>query len=262
MADINGKRIAVLVTSGVEEVELTRPVSYFCSKGAEVTVITPNIDELTNVIHSFNHDVSGNSLYADALLSSVNPNDFDALYIPGGFSPDHLRLVPEAVNFVKAFANKLIFALCHGPQLLISADLVKGKTITSWPALEIDLKNAGANWVNQEVVADGNIITSRMPPISRPSAIKRKTLSRTPATICARPPSRGTGAHFAEARRRYHQAKMLAKCALIPYGLITCPPVTLSACPVIYELASPARKTTTLVISSYWQPRPRGTWPS
>ncbi len=163
MANIHGKRVAVLVTSGVEEVELVRPVEFLRNNGAIVTIITPFKEELDNVIRSTNGNADGNSLYADALLKEVNPHDFDAILIPGGFSPDHLRLAPGAVDFLKTFKDKLIFAICHGPQLLISAELVKGRKITSWPALEIDMKNAGADWVNQPVVVDGNIITSRMP---------------------------------------------------------------------------------------------------
>ncbi|HEY3376630.1 MAG TPA: type 1 glutamine amidotransferase domain-containing protein [Armatimonadota bacterium] len=163
MADYTGKRVAVLVTSGVEEVELTRPVGFLCALGATVTVITPSPDEYYNVIHSTTGIYPGTSLYADALLSEVKPDDFDALYIPGGTSPDHLRLYPEAVAFVKAFRDKPIFALCHGPQMLVSAELVSGRTITSWPSLEVDIKNAGATWVDRDVVVDGNLVTSRKP---------------------------------------------------------------------------------------------------
>ncbi|HEX2948246.1 MAG TPA: type 1 glutamine amidotransferase domain-containing protein [Armatimonadota bacterium] len=163
MADLSGKRIAVLVTSGVEEVELTKPVDFLRSHGALVTVITPKKQELQEGIRTLNNDSCGTTQRAEAFLSDVNPDDFDAIFIPGGFSPDHLRLAPGTVDFVKAFADKLIFAICHGPQIMVSANLVKGRTITSWPALEIDLKNAGANWVNEEVVTDGNITTSRKP---------------------------------------------------------------------------------------------------
>ncbi len=163
MASMSGKRVAVLVTSGVEEVELVRPVAFLRDKGASVTIITPLKEEWENVIRSHNGNVDGNSLYADAWLKQVNPNDFDAILIPGGLSPDHLRQEPGAVDFLLAFKDKLIFAICHGPQLLISAELVKGRKITSWPALEVDMKNAGANWVDQQVVVDGNIITSRAP---------------------------------------------------------------------------------------------------
>lgn len=163
MASLDGKRIAVLVTSGVEQTELTDPVDFFRRHGATVTIITPKPEELRDGVKSLKHDLCGDTLKANALLSEMNPENFDALYIPGGFSPDHLRLAPGAVDFVKAFAHKPLFALCHGPQLLVNAGLVKGVTLTSWPSLEIDLKNAGANWVNQTVAQDGHLITSRMP---------------------------------------------------------------------------------------------------
>lgn len=161
--DLKDIKIAVLVTSGVEEVELTKPVDFLRSKGADVTVIVPKQEELDEGIKTMNNDLPGGTQKADALLKNVKPDRFDAILIPGGFSPDHLRLASGAVDFVKAFADKPIFALCHGPQLLVSAGLVKGKTITSWPSLEIDMKNAGATWVDKEVVVDGNITTSRKP---------------------------------------------------------------------------------------------------
>jgi len=159
MADLKGKKIAVLVSSGVQDVELTKPVEILRDRGAEVTVIVPTEEELKQGIKTLRGSVEK----ADASLSEVNAYDFDALYIPGGASPDHLRMAEGAVDFVKAFADRPIFALCHGPQLLVSAGLVKGRTITSWPSLEVDLENAGAHWVDQEVVQDGNIITSRKP---------------------------------------------------------------------------------------------------
>lgn len=163
MADLSEKCIAVLVTSGVEKVALTKPVNFLRSHGALVTVITPKKQEFQEGIRTLNNDSCGTTQRAEAFIFDVNPDDFDALFIHGGFSPDHLRLALGAIDFVKAFADKLIFAIWHGPQIMVSANHVKGRTITSWPALEIDLKNAGANWVNEEVVTDGNITTSRMP---------------------------------------------------------------------------------------------------
>ena len=105
----------------------------------------------------------GETQRADSVLGDVAADDFDALYIPGGHSPDRLRLAPGAIDFVKAFADKPLFALCHGPQLLISAGLVCDRTLTSWPSIAVDLCNAGANWVDREVVIDNNLITSRNP---------------------------------------------------------------------------------------------------
>jgi len=153
----------VLVTSGVEEIELTKPVEFLRSHGAQVTIITPKRQELEEGIHALNGIHCGGTHRADAVLSDVRPQEFDALFIPGGISPDHLRLESGTTDFVKQFADKPLVALCHGPQLLVSADMVRGRTITSWPSLEIDMKNAGAKWVNEEVVVDGNLITSRMP---------------------------------------------------------------------------------------------------
>jgi len=163
MANLQGKRVAVLVTSGVEEVELTRPVEYLCAHGAGVTIISPKREEITDGMTTKSHGCCGDKQKADILIAEAKPEEFDALYIPGGLSPDHLRMAPGAVDFVRAFKDKLIIAICHGPQLLVSADLVRGRTITSWPSLEIDLKNAGAHWVNEPVVVDGNLITARMP---------------------------------------------------------------------------------------------------
>ncbi len=165
MHHLTGKRVAVLVTSGVEEVELTEPVEFLRSHGATAVTITPDREELQRGIKAHRGLDPGATVKADEYLGNVDPNDFDALFIPGGQSPDRLRLAPGAVEFVQALAkaNKPIFALCHGPQLLISADLARGKTLTSWPSLEVDLRNAGAKWVNEEVVVDGNLITSRKP---------------------------------------------------------------------------------------------------
>ena len=165
MHHLTGKHVAVLVTSGVEEVELTEPVDFLRSHGATVVIVTPDRHELQQGIKAYRGTDPGATLKADEYLENVDPADFDAVFLPGGQSPDRLRLAPGAVSFVQAFAkaNKPIFALCHAPQLLISADLVRGKTLTSWPSVAVDLRNAGANWVDREVVVDGNLITSRKP---------------------------------------------------------------------------------------------------
>jgi protease I len=165
MHHLTGKHVAVLVTSGVEEVELAEPVEFLRSNGATAVIVTPSREELEQGIKAHRGAEPGAVLKADEYLGNVDPGDFDVLFIPGGQSPDRLRLAPGAIEFVQAFAkaNKPIFALCHGPQLLISAEVVKGKTLTSWPSLAVDLRNAGAKWVDQELVVDGNLITSRQP---------------------------------------------------------------------------------------------------
>ena len=165
MHHLTGKHVAVLVTSGVEEVELTEPLQFLRSNGATVVTITPSREDHARGVKAHRGVEPGITLKVDEYLENVDPGDFDALFIPGGQSPDRLRLVAAAVAFVQSFANadKPIFALCHGPQLLISAELVKGKAVTSWPSLTVDLRNAGANWVDRDVVMDGNLITSRKP---------------------------------------------------------------------------------------------------
>jgi protease I len=162
MADVKGRKIAVLATDGVEQVELTEPVKALKQAGAQVTVISPRGGE----IQGFNHDTPGDKLPTDASLASVKPDQFEALMLPGGVAnPDKLRLVPEAIAFVRHFVDqqKPIAAICHGPWTLIDAGGVKGKRMTSWPSLKTDLRNAGAEWVDEVCVADGKLVTSRKP---------------------------------------------------------------------------------------------------
>jgi len=113
-----------------------------------------------------NHDEKGDKFAVDKTLDSVTASDYDALLQPGGVAnPDRLRMIPKAVQFVKDFyeQNKPMAVICHGPWMLVEADVVRGKTVTSWPSLKTDIRNAGGNWVDREVVADGNIVTSRKP---------------------------------------------------------------------------------------------------
>lgn len=162
MADIKGRRIAVLATDGVEQVELTGPVTALRQAGADVTVIAPK----GGPIQAFNHVTPGDRLPTDAALPAVRPEQFAALVLPGGVAnPDALRIDPEAVGFVKAFvdAGKPIAAICHGPWTLIEAGGVRGRRMTSWPSLQTDLRNAGATWVDEACVVDGNLVTSRKP---------------------------------------------------------------------------------------------------
>jgi deglycase len=162
MADIANKRIAVLATDGVEQVELTEPVKALKAASAQVVVIAPQGGQ----IQGMNHDEKGDMLAVDHDLASVSADQFDALVLPGGVAnPDTLRTNPKAVAFVRHFveAGKPIAAICHGPWTLIEADGVRGHRMTSWPSLRTDLKNAGANWEDSSVVVDGTLVTSRKP---------------------------------------------------------------------------------------------------
>jgi protease I len=162
MPNLNGRRIAVLATDGVEQIELTSPVRALRDAGAEVSVVSPKKD----AIQGMNHDKAGEMIHVDKDLSEARTDQFDGLLLPGGVAnPDKLRLVPEAVQFVKGFVakGKPIAAICHGPWTLIDAGGVIGKRVTSWPSLKTDLANAGAEWSDEPVVRDGRLVTSRKP---------------------------------------------------------------------------------------------------
>jgi protease I len=159
---LKGKKIAILATDGFEQVELAEPRKALEEAGAATVLIAPKPGE----IRGWKTKQWGDSVTVDKTLENANPNDYDALVLPGGvMNPDHLRMDPSAVNFVRQFVSggKPIAAICHGPWMLLEAGAVSGKTITSWPSLKTDLKNAGANWVDQEVATDGAFITSRKP---------------------------------------------------------------------------------------------------
>ncbi len=159
---LQGKRIAILATHGFEQSELLEPKKALEEAGATTEVISP----ADGKIKGWNHKDWGQEVSVDAALKSANADDFHALLLPGGvMNPDQLRMQPEAVAFVKHFvdAGKPIAAICHGPWTLIEAGAVRGRTMTSWPSVKTDLKNAGANWVDKEVVTDGTIVTSRKP---------------------------------------------------------------------------------------------------
>lgn len=158
---LNGLKIAILLTNGFEQVEMTEPRKALDNAGAKTVLISP---EPTIKAWDGKKKQWGETFKADLLLDKAIPTDYDALLLPGGvMNPDILRMNDKAVAFVKAFANKPIAAICHGPWTLINAQLVKGKTMTSWPSLKQDLINAGAHWVDKEVVLDGNLVTSRKP---------------------------------------------------------------------------------------------------
>ena len=160
--ELSGRKIAILATNGVEQVELTEPQKALKAAGATVTVISQKPGQ----IQGMNHDEKADQLPVDATLADVKPDAFDGLVLPGGVAnPDYLRVDKQAVAFVKAFATagKPIAAICHGPWTLIEADAVRGKRMTSWPSLQTDLKNAGATWTDEPMVRDGNLVTSRKP---------------------------------------------------------------------------------------------------
>ena len=159
---LTGRRIAVLATDGFEQVELTEPVKGLKAEGAEVEVISLKPGK----IQGMNHDQKGDQIAVDKTLDNVKASDYDALILPGGVqNPDSLRVEAKAVAFVSDFvkAGKPISAVCHGPWTLIETGAVKGRQMTSWPSLKTDLTNAGAQWVDKEVVVDGKLITSRKP---------------------------------------------------------------------------------------------------
>lgn len=161
-ATLQGKRVAILVTDGFEQAELLEPRRALDDAGAATQVISPVGDK----VKGWNHTEWGNAIPVDIPLKSAKPEDFHALLLPGGvMNPDKLRMDPQAVAFVEHFVRerKPIAAICHGPWTLIEADAVRGRTMTSWPSLQTDLKNAGATWVDQEVVTDRNLVTSRKP---------------------------------------------------------------------------------------------------
>ncbi len=160
--ELTGRTIAVLATDGVEQVELTEPVQALKAAGAEVVVVSDKEDQ----IQAFKHHDKGAQIPVDRTLDEVERDDYDGLVLPGGvINPDALRLVPEAIDFIRHFVakKKPIAAICHGPWTLIEAGGVKGKRMTSWPSLKTDLSNAGAKWVDEEVISDQGLVTSRNP---------------------------------------------------------------------------------------------------
>ncbi|MGH2390262.1 MAG: type 1 glutamine amidotransferase domain-containing protein [Chloroflexota bacterium] len=159
---LDGKRIAILATNGVEQVELLQPRQALDKAGARTQLIAPE----SGTIQGWNHDRPGDRIPVDATIKQVSPHDFDALLLPGGVqNPDALRLDADAVQFVRMFAShqKPIAAICHGPWMLVEADAVKGKNLTSWPSLKTDITNAGGAWTDQPVVVDESLVTSRKP---------------------------------------------------------------------------------------------------
>ncbi|HLK84408.1 MAG TPA: type 1 glutamine amidotransferase domain-containing protein [Xanthobacteraceae bacterium] len=160
--DLKGQKIAILVTDGFEQVELVEPRKALDKAGAQTLVVSPRKKR----VRGWNFTDWGDEIAVDVPLDKARPQDFDALLLPGGvINPDALRIQPAAVDFVRAFLadGKPVAAICHGPATLIETGQVRGRRITSWPSIKSDLQNAGAEWVDREVVVDRNLISSRKP---------------------------------------------------------------------------------------------------
>ena len=160
--ELTGRKVAILATDGFEQVELTEPRRALLEAGAEVQVVAPEPGR----IQGWQHHDKGDSVAVDRPLAEARAEDYDALMLPGGvINPDQLRITPEAVRFIRHFveSGKPIAAICHGPWTLIEAGGVQGRRMTSWPSLQSDLRNAGAQWTDEAVVTDNGLVTSRKP---------------------------------------------------------------------------------------------------
>lgn len=161
-ATLSGKKVAVLVTDGFEQAELTGPQQALEAAGVQVSILAPE----QGSVQGYHHADKADSFPVDAAISNASPGDFDAVLLPGGVqNADALRVDEDARAFVQAISRqgKPIAVICHGGWLLIDAELVRGRTLTSWPSLKVDLVNAGARWVDQEVHVDGQLVSSRKP---------------------------------------------------------------------------------------------------
>jgi protease I len=159
---LHGKKVAILIDNGFEEVEMTKPRAALDEACAETAIVSPQ--RIT--VRAWNFTGWSEGYAVDQQLDLVKPDDFDALLLPGGFiNPDRFRMVPEAVAFAKSFfdAGKLVAAICHEPWMVIETGAARGKRLAAWPSLKTDIGNAGAEWINEEVAVDGKLVTSRMP---------------------------------------------------------------------------------------------------
>src|SRR3954452_523986 len=162
MPSLSNARVLIVATDGFEEWELFGPREILQKRGAEVVLASLKLDPIQATVH----DDPGKTIRPDLIVDDANADDFDALILPGGVrNPDHLRLHRNVIDLIKAFdrQGKPIGAICHGPWLLVEADLLRGRTATSWPSIRTDLRNAGANVVDEPAVTNGNIVTSRKP---------------------------------------------------------------------------------------------------
>ena len=160
--DLTGLTIAIVATDGVEQVELTQPREALVAAGADTELISLEAGSITG----YNHLTAADDFTVDATVGAADAARYDGLLLPGGVAnPDALRTNDEAVAFIKAFADegKPVAAICHAAWTLVEGDVLKGRTLTSWPSLKTDIRNAGATWVDEEVVVDGNLVTSRKP---------------------------------------------------------------------------------------------------
>jgi protease I len=161
-AKLTGKKVAILAADGFEQVELTKPRKALDDAGAKTSVVSIKPGK----IQGMNHADKGETVTVDLTLADAKPEDFDALMIPGGLmNPDTLRSTEKALEFVRHFfqKGKPVAAICHAAWVLIDAGVVRGRTLTSWPAIKTDVRNAGGNWVDEEVVVDNGLVTSRKP---------------------------------------------------------------------------------------------------
>jgi len=156
---LNGKRIAILAEEGFEDSELIEPMRALKDAGARVLIVGSGSQE------TYRGKRGDATIIVDATADKVKAEDFDAIIVPGGYAPDKMRLYQSMIDLVRKAHDlgKVVAAICHGPQLLISAEIVRGRRVTSWPSIAVDLRNAGADWVDAPVVQDGNLITSRKP---------------------------------------------------------------------------------------------------
>ncbi len=159
---LDGKKVAILVADGFEQVEMTKPREALDEAGAETKIVSLK----SGKIQGMNHADKAGTFFVDLTVKDARPEQFDALMIPGGlYNPDELRLNQNALEFARHFfrEHKPVAVMCHGPQVLISADVVRGRKMTSWPAIQVDMRNAGARWVDEEVVVDNGLVSSRKP---------------------------------------------------------------------------------------------------
>ena len=159
---LDGKKVAILVADGFEQVEMTKPREALEEAGAQTKIVSLKAGK----IQGMNHADKGDKFEVDLTVDEARPENFDALLIPGGVhNPDQMRTNQKALDFARHFfrEHKPVAVICHGPQVLINADLVRGRKMTSWPAIQVDMRNAGARWVDEEVVVDNGLVSSRKP---------------------------------------------------------------------------------------------------